>query len=578
MFDISEIDEDLDIKSPIKVSKKIDKIPISIDLTELDLICAYVLNTETAYITYATLSNIKNLFDLIDMRFYETHEPKMARVHFIKEALKLRIDEKIGHRKVVQSMILNRVPGKYRHIIDNDIMPDAKNMMLSKEEIRAINTSIVDLLINGYVLRYKNDILRIIEKIESGNYDYLKNVNNEFEVVLNNLQNEIRNSKAYIHENTVLTLDNMENVVTAAAERLKSSKNKLNVGIQYWNRMLSNGYEASRVYIYAALTGIGKSNILLNSLVQIRNNNMFIKTKDPTKKPTILFITQENNLDETIERLFNITVCTDDIRDFTKTEIVHKLKTEGGFKIEDGKMNINVRYYGNREISTGDIYGIIEDIEKTGYEVVSLIHDYIYRIRSMENHNEFRLELGAVTNEFGNIAKFYGIPVITATQLTRKASEILQEAISQGKLDVTQMIADNHVAEAWLMVNNTDALIAVHKEFDLEGQSYYVFKRLKMRGRPLPNDIPYFAHPIENNGINLKEDMNGEILSKDSIMATTNDMSNAINNKTNAIKMPVVDNKPFNLDNLINSDDVSIGFKFKFNVDYYKRKMERVKK
>lgn len=523
MFSMPVIDDTLDMSYPVRPKRKYSKIPLAIDLMDLDMICAYVMNTETAYITHATLSNISNLFEILDMRFYESSDTKMARIHFIQEVLMLRLDERISRRKMIKSMVMNRIPHKYQNIIENDIIPEAESTILSKEEIKAINTAIIDKLLHGYILYYKNEFLRVFEKIEGGDYDYLKNIINEFKVTLNALQNEIRNAESYINENTALSLDNFESVVSAAVERLQAPKNKLSLGIQAWNRMLSGGYESGRVYIYTALTGIGKSNILLNSLVQIRNNNKNLKTKDPTKKPAILFITQENSLDETIERLFNLTVSTDDIRKFSKKEIIHLLKTKGGFTYDDGKMNIILRYFADREISTTDIYGIIDNIEKTGNEVVALIHDYVYRIKSSENHTEFRLELGAITNEFGNLAKHYDMPVITATQLTRKASEMLKEALEAGKLDITKLIGDNHVAESWLMANNTDALIAVHKELGLDGKWYYAFKKLKLRGRPGPDALDYFAHEIEENGIKMEEDLHLDTpLSKETLLVLDN--------------------------------------------------------
>lgn len=521
------IDDSLDIQSPVRPTKY-RKILLAIDILDLDLLCAYVMNTKTTYITFATLSNIKNMLELMDMRFFETQDQKMARIHFIQEALRLRLDERINQPKIIKSMIYNRVPPKYRSIIENDIMMDATSTVLSKEEIRAINTAIIDKLLHGYILYYKGEFMRVFEKLESGSYDYLKNVIDEFKETLDALQNEIRQAETYIHENTALSLDNFDAVVMGALERINAPKNKLQVAIQYWNNMLSGGYESGRVYIHTMLTGVGKSNILLNALVQIRMMNLFLETKDPTKKPTILFVTQENSLDETIERLYNITVQTGDIRGFDKAEIIRKLKEEGGFTMDGGMMNVHIRYFPDRSISTSDLYGVIDNIEKTGYEVVCLIHDYIYRIKSTENHSEFRLELGAITNEFGNLAKYYGIPVITATQLNRKAQDMLEEALKDGKMDISKLINESHLAESWLMANNADYIIAGHKEMDAEGNSYYTFKTLKRRGRPDPNIIDYFAHPIETHGIKLLHDIGKENVLSKTTLANTDELGDVL--------------------------------------------------
>ena len=47
-----------------------------------------------------------------------------------------------------------------------------------------------------------------------------------------------------------------------------------------------------------------------------------------------------------------------------------------------------IKYYPNKSISTGDLYGIINDMSDEGNEVVALILDYVKRIKAVEKYNQ----------------------------------------------------------------------------------------------------------------------------------------------------------------------------------------------
>src|SRR5699024_5546890 len=114
--------------------------------------------------------------------------------------------------------------------------------------------------------------------------------------------------------------ETFETVIEDAVSKLRDRNKILKTGIQRLNTILSPGYMSKRLYTYLAFPGKGKSTILLKSALDIRKYNK-VTTKDPNKRPAVLFLTLENDIPETIERMYNMSVDSDDIRNYTPKQI-----------------------------------------------------------------------------------------------------------------------------------------------------------------------------------------------------------------------------------------------------------------
>jgi replicative DNA helicase len=203
-----------------------------------------------------------------------------------------------------------------------------------------------------------------------------------------------------------------DTVVADALQRLKDRNRIFLTGVQMWNTILSPGYMSKRLYTYLAFPGKGKSTILLKSALDIRRYNKGIVTKDQDKRPAVLFLTLENDIAETVERIYNMTVDTDDIRNYSEKQIKKKLKKDGHLELtSDDNIDIIIKEYRNRELDTNDLYGIINDLADEGVEVITLIVDYMKRIRPAERASDEKGELKNISNELKELAKFFDIPV-----------------------------------------------------------------------------------------------------------------------------------------------------------------------
>ena len=192
-----------------------------------------------------------------------------------------------------------------------------------------------------------------------------------------------------------------------------------------------------------------KSGILLKTARDIKKYNKGMKTKKPGKRPCVLFLTLENSVEESVERLFNMTVTSDDIKNFSAKQVIEKLRKEGELVLKDvDDIDIVIKFYPCRSIDTSDIYSIIYDLEDDNKEVIALILDYLKRIKPAEYGKEEKEELKNVTNELKTIANEFDIPVITAHQINRAGASTIDLALHSEKEDVARLIGRSNVGSA----------------------------------------------------------------------------------------------------------------------------------
>jgi hypothetical protein len=251
-----------------------------------------------------------------------------------------------------------------------------------------------------------------------------------------------------------------------------------------------------------------KSGILLKTATDIKKYNKGMPTKHAGKRKTVLIITMENSVEETVERLFNMTVTTEDIRNYTPKQVIKMLKETGELVLKDDEdIDIVIKYYPNRSIDTNDLYTIVEEIEDDNKEVIALILDYIKRIRSANPNKELRLELGNIVDEMTVIAKTRNIPVISASQLNREGIKVIETAVESGQADIAKKLGGSNVGESWAMIENADWVCIINREYKATTDMWYLtFKQIKTRAKN--PTLTYFAHPFEKgNGMKLTEDV-----------------------------------------------------------------------
>lgn len=558
------------MESPIKkqlpdIRKiKASKIKIKFDIRMLECIIGF-LYKDTKLRTLKVLKNCRALFDIIDESIYINDVDLYSRFWIIQKTLDIILTEQFEDRRAIESRLSDEP--QYNEEIKRVIECIDKFTEINYNECKYVVKTIDDRLRYGYIITIKELFNERLESFDNSEYKTYK----EYESDLYQLSSMVINMSRQINSlNTdqefSLKDEEFETVITDSLNRLKDRSKIFCTGIQRLNTILSPGYMSKRLYTYLAFPGGGKSQMLLKSALDIKKYNPAIRSKDPSKTPTILFITMENNIDETVERLYNLTVSNDDIRNYTPKQIIKKLRQEGGLTItDDNNVDIVIQYHENRSISTDDLYSIINDLDDAGSEVVVLILDYLKRIRPAEKAADEKGELKNITNELKTIATNLDIPVITAQQLNRSSASVVDAAIQAKKEDVTKLVGRDGVGSAWEIIENSDWVCIINKEVKLDTDELFLtFKMLKRRYRSSEEDeklrrLDYFNHPYDKgNEIRLIDDINKEkplsCISLASQFAAANDNKRG---KKNAVERATISSTP--------TSDAELFGSFEFN-------------
>lgn len=423
------------------------KLPIKFDISMLNMFIGYIFKENASNITRKSLSIMNKLFKLLDNNVYAGEPQLEARIEFINNALDAKLDKGFENNDVIINYCRTDVYDQYNDEIISNIPRYSK---INYEEIRFLNKCIEDRLRYYYVLQYKDEMYSTVEKLDSGDYRSFEDINNEFLKLCTDFTNKARSAKTFeSHDEFRLSDENFENNIKDIVANLKNPKKMLRTGIQKLNEILSPAFIGGRTYIFMGTPGGFKSGLLLKVTRDIKKYNKGITGSKPGKRPTVLLLTMENSVEETVERLFNMVASDEDIRNFTPNQVVKIVRESGEFSITDvDDIDIVIKYSANRTITTDDIYTIIDDMSDSGSEVIALVFDYIKRIRPAERGKDEKEELKNITNELKSLAQHYDIPVITAHQLNRDAASTVDAAMQANKADLARHLSRAQVGTA----------------------------------------------------------------------------------------------------------------------------------
>ena len=521
----------------VKMLKRKDKLIIHADLDTLDLYCEYLLNYENRTINYSNLSNVKDYFARVSEESFKQNEAKMARYLFITYFLEARLDKGVVSPKLCIQYVYDHASKKYAAIIKRDVIEGIEHNHMGKKDIEFMNSMVYSQLNMIFMHEYNDAMMKLLGDLKNNEFgresEDCDNAIRLFQGLLNELTKAQRKSKQENRFN-LTDEDHFNAIMLEGAERALSTSHYLQTGWQGMNKMLNGGFEDARVYNFIGATGGFKSGLLLNLMKQIKLYNKGRSHKDPTKRPTILFLSQENNIWETFLRIYGIFGGTD-IKSHKPKEIIQIMK-KGGFCVVQDEQDIDIefRYYGNMDISVPDIKGIVEELDNSGKEVICVIQDYIERLPPMAN-SEKRNALADVSNQMHDLAIELDIPIITASQFNREGVSIIEEQREKGNADIGRKVGTGNISESFGMLKNFDVNIAIVVEYDSNEERYYLsFRRLKFRG-DTTKSIEYFLQPFagKNTQIQLMDDISTDPLYRLSLMdeigAQIRDDSESIN-------------------------------------------------
>jgi DnaB-like helicase C terminal domain len=489
-------------KDKAKGKHKLEVVELSINVEMLDSLVQYSMS-DNQLINKKALLNLRKLVDALDMTEYKDDFARNLRVELIKKVLQGQLDNNIYKAVMLQDFCLKEL-SQYA----NDLKPlfDSGyfDEPLSNDEVMFVNDFVEQNLQYSYLHKHAGDLESALQQLKLSDAYNLKRMNSLFEGLVDKLYKDIKSAKSisqYAAMDFSINGNNADTVVRSTIEELRKPNNHMKMGLKQLNNMLDGGLENGRVYLIFGLPKGFKSGTLLNLAIWVCKYNKKVDTKDKTKKPCVLYVTQENSIRETLQRIF-VYSTGKSIKDYDEKEALRIIRDE---IIGDSPIDLFIKYRPNKTISTHDLNDMCDDLELEGYEVVTLVQDYTKRIRSANYNPDIRLELGNVVDDFTVIAKTRNIPLVSAGQLNREAYRILENALQRGRTNIGKDLNASHVGESALMIENTDYGIIINKEEDLTTkEEFLTFKLIASRAKK--PTVTYFAHPFEN-GLRLQEDL-----------------------------------------------------------------------
>ena len=481
----------------IKNSEK-QQLDIAFDITELDLMCQYIIS-ENSSIHRNDIFNMQRLFSMINLSVYANDTERLNRIDFINKGIEARLK----YNLTSTDMILTHIAGGFGSVKNDSFR------QLNNSEVEWVNSTISETLKYSLIFNDVDNGLALLTEFKATPYNSRGQVVNRIEDWVNGMQVKFRRAKAKNAEDLTFSLMG-ENYIQAMYEtynQLSSPSNKLIFGTQALNMLTGGGVEATRVYTLLGLPGEGKSSTLLDMAIEIKRYNTNYICKDPTKRPCVVLLLMENDIRETVRRIFSMCVGKD-ILNYSQDEILDILRTQGNLKVSNNDpIDLIVKFRPNLSEDTSYLYTLTEDLEDEGYEVICMIQDYIKRIRPVEGSfgGDLRLQLGAVINEFKTYATLKNVPVITASQLNRTATASIDEARVKNKSDLVRLIGRSNVGESNLIIENSDWIALIAPEYDTSGNRFLGIQRVKSRYY-IKDDFHCAYIPYVNGTIKFVED------------------------------------------------------------------------
>lgn len=529
-----------------KKKKKMKGFTVPIRVTEAlcDLYINYIFTQNELMVTKKSLLALSDYINIIDLDYNKSCHEVYVKLTVIRSILDMKLNKNINDMSLMIEH-LSDTYSQYSDVLENNVfelMLHGDDILV--DEIHWLQNHISERMKFSFLYKYSDAFKHVFEMLETESFDSMYDLNSAFKSLITGANIDIRKAENLNKDNRSFNLTDKASNLDAMLTELKRPSSFLTTGIKLLNQMLGGkGLESSRCTLFAALSGVGKSMLLLHIAYWIKKYCKNFQPKDPSKRPTVLILTLENTEVETFERLHDIVLeGKKDIRQQPSIDDIIQDFEDVGFISNENNIDIEVVYRDSKSICTLDIYGIIDEMEQDGKEVVCLILDYIERIRSSLNHQELRHELGAVVDDCCSIARHYKIPVVSAAQFGRDALKITEELkAKENDNDAAKKLNISLIGESWQIVKNADNIIIIDKTFSKSKKKWFFsFNNGKKRGKKQAQ-LPQFFY------IPTKADSDG-LLDED--LLDTNPEGKAIYTIVDTIKATSSGSKPMNVSNL----------------------------
>lgn len=516
---------------------------MTFEVSTLNTLLRYAMCTT---ISKSSLVNLSKLVGELNLESYAYSPDLVARLKAIRYVVECRTTHGMTDPDVIRTYITST------YADGADILDQVDPLVLDTlgfNECTAITKVVSERLQTMYIYKYRERIIDKLNQFGKGGwtsyYEVIEDLRTDLQELLTNISASGVNRTSLIRRLN-LASENYTDLVDAIVAKAKIPAASLQTGIRALNSILSPAFQAGRLYLFLGLTGRFKSGTLLNIADMITKYNPQVKPVEDGMRKTVLFITNENSVEETFARLLDMySGLDDDITKMSTEDAIRFIKENGGYRFTETEgITIEFRYYLNMEMSTSDLHVIINELADEGYKVIAVVLDYIARVRAVDNNPEERIRLANVAKELKSVATFFGVPIITAQQVNREGNGIIDAAMRDNKADLAKFLGTTAVAESYGLIYEADwvALVNLEKRRS-DNQWFLTFNRLKIRGKQDPFAVTYFNHPfVDTKRIRLQPDV--QLPQSVSVISLASDLENIPQNEANDPTAITVNNMP----------------------------------
>lgn len=504
-----------------------DKMNLELNIDMANIILDYAISNKPSR---NHLANLKQLLSVADLNLYKSNYDINDRIILAQSVLESKLNDGINKPALLKEQTKTKNP-ELLDLIENTSW---SNDAMAASECRIVTDWIEERMQFYFFYVEMPTIVKLWQEChEKGfvmNAGTLKEVNDRMSRLVLKMKNT-QMATGILKEFNFAAPDAVD-LIKGVVKKAQKPSSILQTGIRNLNSILGPGFRGGKLYTILGMSGKFKSGTLLNIADQITKFNPSLeKLTQDGKRNTLLFITMENSIDETIERLYNMYADeTDDFLKASPEEVVSVLRERGHYNFDNEQadgISIEIRYYANMEINTNELYRIIDDMEQNGKHTIGLILDYIKRINSVYPHNgDETLRVTYVAKELKALALNYDIPVITAQQINRMGNSIIDSAMREGKQDLIRFLGNSDIGGAWGVIEESDWVAIINLEKHVKtGKTYLTIKRTKNRcGQCDITVSDYFNHPF-TNGREIRLDTDVDKDAPVSIMSLATDLN-----------------------------------------------------
>lgn len=474
-----------------------------------------------------SLRQIKSFQDRADMEFYEKNDYAL---YTLMKCVGSLVDSRnlvhndghiLSDKDTCEFKIKNEFTNDIEvDTIDNTIIPlinrHKKQSIVLKEMSDIVREELSLQLRYHHVLSSKDDWSALANAISHSSGHELRENLEKFRELNSDILNYFRETDSL---NQMINIQHTSDVdyidsLFETYDDAKSPRSNLRTGLQLFNKMISpdgEGFLQSCYYMIFAGINTFKSALLdhICRMIQLHNNESFAEGFVKTgRRPTIVKISLENSKNEDNQRLFKM-YTSRNIIDMTDHTILKEHWVESYEKTQSC-IDISIIHKEANSISIEDIDNILDNIEESGYDVIALVIDYleIIKCRPEDLRKEQYVQLGGISEDLLSLAKRNEITVISAGQLTRNATSVLNEGKDKGEMNTVMRMNNSFVGLSHQIEKPVTASFYINIEDNpYDKKRYLTVKRGKCRGER--SDIEYFAHEIVD-GIVLIDDIYDE--------------------------------------------------------------------